>query len=78
VGDVQYNTGDGYNPSSYLVAGSNQIVCNWYRTQTTCNGINTNPGILDGGIIYNFVIDWLTDDKGECNGDISKCNVRVN
>lgn len=77
VGDVQYNTGDGYNPSSYRVARSNQIVCSFYQNQTTCNGRNTNPGILDGGIIYNFGIDWLTDDKGECNGDISECNVRV-
>ena len=77
VGDVQYNTGDGYNPSSYRVARSNRIVCNNYQNQTTCNGRNTNPGILDGGIIYNFGIDWLTDDNGECNRDISECNVRI-
>ena len=78
MGDVQYNTGDGYNPSSYQVADSNSFVCSVYQNQTTCNGRNTNPGILDGGIIYNFWVDWLTKDKGQCNGDISKCNVRIN
>lgn len=78
VGDVQYNTGDGYNPSSYRVPRSNAIVCGNYQSQTTCNGVNNaTQGNLDGGIIYKFGIDWLTDDKGECNGDPTNCKVRV-
>ena len=77
VGDVQYNTGGSYNPSSYKVATANNVVCGAYQDQTTCNGRNTNPGILDGGVIYEFGIDWLTKDKGECNGDPTNCNVRA-
>lgn len=77
VGDIQYNTGGAYNPSSYEVARANDIVCSTYQTQTTCNGRNTNPGILDGGVIYKFGIDWLTSDTGKCNGDPTNCNVRV-
>jgi len=77
VGDIQYNTGGAYNPSSYEVARANGVVCSTYQTQITCNGRNTNPGILDGGVIYKFGIDWLTSDTGKCNGDPTNCNVRV-
>ena len=77
VGDIQYNTGGAYNPSSYGVAKANNVVCSTYQNQTTCNGRNTNPGILDGGVIYKFGIDWLTSDTGKCNGDPTNCNVRV-
>jgi hypothetical protein len=75
IGDIQYNTGGGYNPSSSSVTRVNNIVCSTYQNQTTCNGRNTNPGMLDGGIIYKLGIDWLTGDTGDCNGDTTKCRV---
>lgn len=78
IGDTQYNTGGGYIPSSYNVPRANSIVCVNYQNQSTCNGRNTNPGVLDGGIIYELGIDVLTDDSGQCNGSISQCGVNVN
>lgn len=78
VGNIQYNTGGGYNPSSYNVPRANSVVCISYQNQRTCNGRNTNPGVLDGGIIYNLGIDVLTDDRGQCNGSASECGVNVN
>ncbi len=79
VGDDQYNQLGNYNPSKSNVPRSNSVVCANYQKQTTCNGINVpeNPGNLDGGSIFSFGIDWLVNDKGECNKEVSVCAVRT-
>ena len=80
-----YNTGSGYDPTTFHTDSDETGMCSFQQPSTPGLGETSNRcvgyqpdhlGKNDGGIGYEFITWILSSNRGECNGAIRECNVR--